>query len=105
MAKQYYFDTSVAEKQDGFTVQMIDDLIDYVNANSPSGRAVNLFDTLPEFEMSFVINAFHPMASDILEIHFFQDELGNWWPFMTVDVLCLVSKLTAYGYCLMDTKG
>ncbi len=104
MAKYINFDTSVVEPQSGFTIEMIDDLVGYVQDNSPSGRCVSLFDTLPEFEESFVINTYHPMAPDSLEIHFFCDDAGNWWPYMTVDALCLVNTLTAYGYGLMNSE-
>ncbi|MEI9534811.1 MULTISPECIES: hypothetical protein [Morganellaceae] len=105
MAKYINFDTSVVEPQSSFTVEMIDDLVGYVQDNSPSGRSISLFDTLPVFEETFVINTYHPMAPDSLEIHFFRDDAGNWWPYMTVDALCLVNKLTAYGYGLMDSEG
>ncbi|MEI9747371.1 MULTISPECIES: hypothetical protein [Morganellaceae] len=105
MAKYINFDTSVVEPQSSFTVEMIDDLVGYVQDNSPSGRSISLFDTLPVFEETFVINTYHPMAPVSLEIHFFRDDAGNWWPYMTVDALCLVNKLTAYGYGLMDSEG
>lgn len=105
MAKYINFDTSVVEPQSSFTFEMIDDLVGYVQDNSPSGRSISLFDTLPVFEETFVINTYHPMAPDSLEIHFFRDDAGNWWPYMTVDALCLVNKLTAYGYGLMDSEG
>lgn len=104
MAKYINFDTSVVEPQSGFTVEMIDDLIGYVHGNSPK-RSVSLFENLPVFEESFVINTYHPMAPDSLEIHFSRDETGNWWPYMTVDALCLVHALTTYGYGLMGSEG
>lgn len=87
------FDSSSDQVQAGFTLNQLEDLIDYITTNKYKPTSQALLTPMKATE-HVVINIWHPMCPDITELYLFCDEHNNWWPYKLYDPMSDITTQT-----------
>lgn len=89
---EYHFNDAIGGIQHGFSSSHLNDLIGFVHDNRNPDFYM-LYQDVPVFDSTVIINMFHPDAPDTYRLYLFRDNDGFWWPYATLDCLTDVKSL------------